>query len=152
MENWASCVETLKAPEPFFFSTITPLDWKVPMVAVRDIGAVLAREVVSGMKTSSEDPYIYELHGPQEYDPSDVRDALVDVMGRPVAIHAVEKHQLLGFFQKVFPSSVASEFEEMTVAFLPGGRMIVEPDQVEREVVRGETRLEDALRDLVKHS
>lgn len=150
MENWASCVETLQAPEPFFFSTVTPLDWKVPMVAVRDIGAVLAREIVSGMKTSSAEPYIYELHGPQEYDPSDVRDALSKIINRPVAVKPVERHQLLEFFQKVFPPNVASEFQEMTVGFLPGGKMIVEPDPVTREVIRGETQLEDALRDLVK--
>lgn len=150
MENWASCVETLKAPEPYFFSTVTPMDWKVPMVAVRDIGAVLAREVISGMKTSSEAPYIYELHGPQDYDPSDVKTALTNIMERPVSVKPVERHQLLEFFEKVFPPSIAAEFQEMTVGFLPGGKMITEPDPVEREIVRGETTLEEALRELVK--
>lgn len=152
MENWASCADTLQAPEPFFFSTITPLDWSLPMVAVRDIGSVAAREVVSGMKTSSEAPYIYELHGPQEYSPKDVQAALSHITGKNVTVKGVESHQLLDFFKKVFVPKVAEAYDEMTRGILPGGKLIVEPDPVEREIVRGKTSLEEALRDLVKGS
>lgn len=150
MENWTASIDTLKAPDPFFFSTITPLDYKVPMVAVQDIGAVLAREALAGKKTSRDSPYIYELHGPKDYDPRDVQAALSKAMGRDVAIKSVEKHQLPEFFARVFPPKVASAFVEMTVGFLPGGKMILEPDAVDREVVRGTTRLDEALGEIVK--
>lgn len=150
MENWTSCIDTLKAPEPFFFSTITPLDYKVPMVAVRDIGAVLAREALAGKK-SSQSPYIYDLQGPRDYSPNDVQAALSKALGgKSVAVNPVEKDQLPEFFNKVFPANVAAEFVEMTRSFLPGGKMILEPDPVEREVVRGETGLDEAMRDILK--
>jgi uncharacterized protein YbjT (DUF2867 family) len=150
MENWSSSIDTLKAPEPFFFSTITPLDYKIPMVAARDIGAVLAREALSGKKTS-QNPYIYDLQGPQDYSPNDVRAVFTKALGgRSVAINAVESDQLPEFFGKIFPANVAAEFVEMTRSFLPGGKMIVEPDPVERELVRGETGLEEALTDVLK--
>lgn len=32
MENWASAIDTVKSEHPYFFSTITPLDYEVPMV------------------------------------------------------------------------------------------------------------------------
>jgi len=32
MENWMMALETVHADPPFFFSTITPLDYKIPMV------------------------------------------------------------------------------------------------------------------------
>jgi uncharacterized protein YbjT (DUF2867 family) len=150
MENWSSCVETLKAPEPFFYSTIAPADWKVPMVAVRDVGAVIAREAVSGMKTSSEAPYIYELHGPRKYTPADVEAALVKITAGDVKMEVIEKEKLGEFFGSVLPPNIASDYEEMTVAMLPGGKMILEPDPVEREVVRGKVELEEALREMVK--
>ena len=34
MENWATAMATINSPDPFFFSTITPLDYKIPMVRV----------------------------------------------------------------------------------------------------------------------
>lgn len=36
MENWAMCVGTVKEAG-FFFSTVTPLDYALPMVSLRGV-------------------------------------------------------------------------------------------------------------------
>lgn len=38
---------TLKGPNPFFFSTIMPVEYEIPMVSLLDIGATLAELLTS---------------------------------------------------------------------------------------------------------
>ncbi|OAQ75218.1 nucleoside-diphosphate-sugar epimerase [Purpureocillium lilacinum] len=122
MENWTMGMDTLKAPEPFFFSTITPLDWKVPMVAVADIGSTLAAELLKEEPAPSK-PHIYELHGPRRYTPLDVQAAFSKAVGKQVAVKPVEKSELHGFYSQVFPPEIVGEWVEMSTSFLEGGVM-----------------------------
>ena len=32
MENWSSALETIKSDPPYFYSTVAPLDYSLPMV------------------------------------------------------------------------------------------------------------------------
>ncbi|KAF4455036.1 nucleoside-diphosphate-sugar epimerase [Fusarium albosuccineum] len=145
MENWTMSLETLKSEDPFIFSTITPLDFKVAMVAVKDIGHTLATELIKDSAPPTK-PYIFELHGPQPYTPLDVRHAFSGTLGERVTIKAIEKKDLASFYAQVFPPQIIDEWIKMTTSFLPGG--IAEKDASkpsEVDVVRGKTGLEEAI-------
>ncbi|KAK4091620.1 hypothetical protein Purlil1_4050 [Purpureocillium lilacinum] len=145
MENWTMGMDTLKAPEPFFFSTITPLDWKVPMVAVADIGSTLAAELLKEEPAPSK-PHIYELHGPRRYTPLDVQAAFSKAVGKQVAVKPVEKSELHGFYSQVFPPEIVGEWVEMSTSFLEGGVMAADKvDYSNVNVVNGRTELDEAL-------
>ncbi|RSM14434.1 hypothetical protein CDV31_005451 [Fusarium ambrosium] len=150
MENWTMSLETLKAPNPFFYSTIMPLDFKVAMVAVKDIGQALGSELVKE-STPPTKPYIFELHGPRLYTPLDVKDAFSQVLNKEVGVTAVEKQDLPAFYGKIFPPQIINEWVEMATCFLPGG--IAEKDATnpgEVDVVRGETELIEAIEAALK--
>ncbi|KAI5458281.1 hypothetical protein BGZ63DRAFT_456906 [Mariannaea sp. PMI_226] len=142
MENWTMDVRTLKEPKPYFYTTITPLDMKVPMVAINDIGCAIATEIVKDTPPTAK-PHIIELRGPEDYSSLDVQQAFSDVLKKQVDVKAVEKEGLDEFFGAIFPPSVAKDWTEMTLAFLPGGILYKNPPT--DEVVRGETTLDEAI-------
>lgn len=149
MENWAMSLETLRAPEPFIFSTITPLDWKIPMIAVKDIRSTLASELLKE-STPPAKPYIFELHGPRQYTPLDVQEAFSKALGKEVAIKPVEKSELRGFFSQVFPEPIVGDWVEMATSFLPGGIMAADTVDYDKvNVVRGPTELDKVLKAVV---
>lgn len=148
MENWTMSLDTLKAPEPFFFSTITPLDWKVAMVATKDIGSTLATELTKTEQPPSK-PHVFELHGPRSYTPLDVKEAFSEALGREVVVKPVEKDELEGFYGQVFPKEVVGEYVEMTLSFLAGGVAERDPDEVREGIVRGKTELGEVLGEAV---
>lgn len=141
-------VDTLKAEPPFFFSTITPLDWTVPMIAVKDIGSTLAREALK-QTPSPKRPHVLELHGPRDYTPQDVQKAFTKALGKHVDVKPVPKEELPAFFAQVFPPDVAGDWVEMATSFLPGG--VMKPGEVEEGtgVVNGETELDEAIKQAV---
>ena len=149
MENWTVALDTLKDPEPFFFSTVTPLDYKVPMVAVKDIGQVMATQLITAEKQPTS-PYIFELHGPRDFTPLDVQASFSKAMGKDVAVKPIEQDQLLSFYGRVFPPSIVGEWVEMAKSFLPGGPAVENPPpEKERGVVRGKTELDEAIGEAV---
>ncbi|KAF4430543.1 hypothetical protein F53441_13947 [Fusarium austroafricanum] len=146
MENWTMSVETLKAPEPFFFSTITPLDFKVAMVAIKDIGEAMATQLTKEWTPPSK-PYIMELHGPEPYTPLDVQKAFSQALNKHVEVRAIEKDELEKFYGQIFAPQIVSEWVDMTLSFLPGGiaeKDLSKPSEV--DVVHGKTSLIEALK------
>lgn len=115
-------LDTLKGPDPFFFSTITPVDYKIPMVSIADIGATLAEQLAS-TEILPRKPYVVELHGPQMYSPLDVRAAFSKALGKEVELRPVEKDQLRQFYANVFPSSIVDYWTEMAESILPDGKL-----------------------------
>lgn len=150
MENWALFLDSLKKPDPFIYSTITPLNWKIPMVAVKDIGHRMAEELTSTEEQPSS-PYVYELQGPRDYDPMDVQAAVAKVIGKHVDLRPIEQDQLPEFYGKLFPPSIVDDWVEMATSFLPGGKATdVLPPENERDIVRGSTELLEAIQDAVR--
>lgn len=149
MENWTAALDTLRGPEPFFFSTVTPLEWKIPMVAVGDVGAVIAAQALK-RESSPRRPYVFELHGPRMYSPLDVQVALSDALRTRVAVRPVARGDLDGFYKQVFPEDVVPEWVEMATSFLPGG--VMKPGDVEEGtgVVNGKTELGYAVKNAVE--
>ncbi|KAF5557202.1 nucleoside-diphosphate-sugar epimerase [Fusarium phyllophilum] len=147
MENWTMSVETLKNPNPFFFSTITPLDFKIAMVAIKDIGEAIATQLTRDWTPPSK-PYIMELHGPEPYSPLDTQKAFSQALGKDVEIKAVEKEDLAEFYGKIFAPQIVNEWVEMSTCFLPGGvaeKNLSELSDV--DVIYGKTTLAEALRE-----
>lgn len=149
MENWAATLESLKGPEPFVVSTISPDDWSVPMVAVKDIGSALATELLKwpGMPMT---PHVFELHGPRRYTPRDVQDAFSQALGREVGLQIVAKEDLHDFFSKVFPAQIVPEWVEMASSFLPGGILASTAATQDDSALRmGNTDLSEVIQELV---
>ncbi|KAH6612918.1 hypothetical protein B0J18DRAFT_70750 [Chaetomium sp. MPI-SDFR-AT-0129] len=146
MENWATALETL--PAGFFFSTLTPLDFPLPMVAIRDIGLTCADELLTP-PSSSPNPIIYELRGPREYTSVDVQQAFAEATGKEIEVRSVEKDGLDAFYAAVFPPGVAKLFAEMNRSFLEGGILAVDPEPTKGETKYGKTELGEVIRGLV---
>ncbi|PKY01179.1 NAD(P)-binding protein [Aspergillus campestris IBT 28561] len=144
MENWAGGVSSVKDQEnPYFESVITPLEYEVPMVAIKDIGSACAAHLLT--PTLPESPYIFELHGPKPYSVLDVQRAFKDATGKDVAVRPVEKQDLPAFFGQFLPPALVGPFVEMTVGFLPGGVMAQGNPDAEKRVQRGRTGLGDVI-------
>ncbi|KAK4184803.1 hypothetical protein QBC35DRAFT_39104 [Podospora australis] len=142
VENWATALETINAG--FFYSTITPLDFATPMIAVKDIGETLAGELVAVGNPLSSTPYIFELHGPVSTS-LDVKKAFEEVLGREIEVRAVPTEGLLDFYNAVFPPHVAKSYVEMTESFLPGGIMFENPNPT-GEIRHGKTGMVEVFR------
>ncbi|QRD93580.1 hypothetical protein F9C07_8034 [Aspergillus flavus] len=152
MENWAMGVQTAKSEQPHLYSYITPADFEVPMVAVKDMGQAFATYLLK--PDIPERPHIVDVHGPRSYTPKDVQKAFEEAVGKEVELRLVERKDLSQFFAGFLPKNVAEAFTEMTDAFLPGG--IMAPANAENSssdrVWRGKTELREAIRELCEGS
>ncbi|KAL2257809.1 hypothetical protein VTK26DRAFT_9151 [Humicola hyalothermophila] len=146
MENWAMSVETVKEAG-FFFSTLTPMDYALPMIAVQDIGSTCAEELLAAGQPLASSPSIFELHGPRPYTAVDVQKAFEEASGKSVEIRPVEKDGLLDFYSAVFPPAVAKLFVEMNLSFLEGGILYEDPNPT-GEVRTGKTELVEAVKQM----
>ncbi|EGS21335.1 uncharacterized protein CTHT_0031900 [Thermochaetoides thermophila DSM 1495] len=148
MENWASSLETVKEAG-FFFSTITPLDFPLPMIAVKDIGITCAQELLATGTPLTSSPYIFELYGPREYSSLDVQKAFEEAASRSIEVRPVPKGSLLDFYRAVFPPAVAKEFTEMNISFLEGGVLYeLYNGGYEPEIRNGKTELVEVIKEL----
>jgi uncharacterized protein YbjT (DUF2867 family) len=146
MENWIMNLATLKGPDPFFFSTITPVDYKIPMVSILDIGTTLAEQLIDEA-TLAERPYIFELHGPQNYSPLDVRAAFTKALGKEVVLRPVEKKDFRKFYAQIFPPTILDYWVELAMSILPDGKLGTECMLHPRgPVLYGRTDLETAIK------
>ncbi|KAJ6785053.1 hypothetical protein PWT90_05236 [Aphanocladium album] len=151
IENWTMFnADTLKEAEPYFNSLVTPLDFQLPMVAVKDIGSTFATGLLSSY-TPPVKPYVFALHGPKEYSPNDVQAAFSKVMGRQIGMKAIDKDKLADFFSAILPPHLVDAWVEMSTSFLPGGVAAPGSEGIEDvNVVRGKIDLETAIKDAVE--
>ncbi|KAK3346322.1 hypothetical protein B0T25DRAFT_571466 [Lasiosphaeria hispida] len=147
MENWAASIETIQEAS-FFFSTLTPLDFKLPHIATQDIGQACATELLSTGAPLKSNPYIFDLEGPQPYSALDVKRAFEEVVGKELEVRPVEKEGLLDFWSSVFPPEVAKRFTELNLSFLPGG-ILYENSKPTGETRYGKTELAEVLKQLL---
>ncbi|KAE8381118.1 hypothetical protein BDV26DRAFT_106719 [Aspergillus bertholletiae] len=145
MENWRDALSTLAAEPPYFYSTVTPLNYKMPMVSARDIGRACARQLLQTGFPLAARPYIFKMHGPREFSTADVQKAFEEVTGKTIEVRLVENDQLETHFSKLLPSNLVGLFAEMTRSFLPGG--ILEEDMFNfAGIERGQDTLVDAFK------
>lgn len=85
MENAAWDVDSARAG--IIQSFLQPLDHKIPMVAIQDIGRTIAdllRETWNGTR-------VIELEGPHRYSANDIAAGFAKALGHPVHINAVPR-------------------------------------------------------------
>lgn len=131
-------------------SYITPSDWKLEMVSIKDVGKAAAKEATTDAPQSTP-VHIYEIQGAQKegYSSLEVRDAIAKILGKEVNLQLIEKSKLPEFFGSFLPSGCVNEFVEMASSFLPGGALNVSPDP-QANVVHGEISLESALEEAIR--
>ncbi|KAK4098117.1 NAD(P)-binding protein [Parathielavia hyrcaniae] len=147
MENWGMALETL--PAGFFFTTLTPLDYSLPMIAVQDIGSTCAAQLLATGTALPSRPHVFELHGPRAYTSADVQRAFEEVLGKSVEMRPVEKAGLDGFYAAVFPPGVAAHFAEMNRSYLEGGILYEDPRPTPGEKKFGKTELVEVVRQML---
>jgi hypothetical protein len=164
MHNWN--LPTLKEEKPFVYSTMTPVDFKFPMVsvlpwrlglldfanfrykiAVKDIGDTCAAQAVDATRLP-QSPYAFRLFGPEDYSTNNVQQALSEVLGKEVRIETVPSEGFLAFFSHIFPPNVAQLFTDMTKSFLPGGVLDATRENGE-ETKRGKIGLVEGFREML---
>ncbi|CAI4212308.1 unnamed protein product [Parascedosporium putredinis] len=145
-EEWAHFLDAAKADPPVLHSWISPVDHKVPMVDLKDIGECCANTLLSEQTKPS--PYYFKLFGPQHYSSADLKDAVEKVVGTKTELKLIERDQLSGFFAQLgIPETHVPDFVGMTTAVLPGGIMAGDFGYDE-DTVRGKVELVDGLREM----
>ena len=97
MEN--SAWDVAPAKNGVIPSFLQPLDKRVPMVAIADIGrtaAELLQETSQGKNTGHR---VVELEGPQRVTPNEIASTFAHLLGRPVRVEAVSRETWESLFK-----------------------------------------------------
>ncbi|KXH67979.1 hypothetical protein CSAL01_00649 [Colletotrichum salicis] len=161
MENWAAVLKTANNDPPHFSSVLCPIDYAIPMVSVKDVGRTCAKEALTAGTPMRQNPYIFNLYGPESYSTKDVHRAVEDIIYNrnkysynkdnddKVELRLVKDEQLKDFFAQLYQSPAAQLFVEMTRSLLPGG--IVAGDMREGHLLqRGSETLREVIRAILK--
>jgi uncharacterized protein YbjT (DUF2867 family) len=88
-----------------------PPDFKLPMVAPKDLGNIAARLLTE----PAERVGIHYVEGPRQYSSADVSKAFADALQKQVAVEAVPRAQWKDAFRKLgFSESAAASYARMT--------------------------------------
>ncbi|KAF4964379.1 hypothetical protein FSARC_7678 [Fusarium sarcochroum] len=144
-EDFGHLLDAAKEDNPSIKSWITPIDFKIPMVGLKDIAECCANSLQSEFTKPS--PHYFKLFGPRFYSSIDLKEAVEEVTGKKVELELVERDQLLDYWKGIVPEVYAQEFMDMTTAGLPGG-VIAENFVYDDNTVKGRQELVDSLRNL----
>lgn len=150
MENWTLFDrDNLVGADPFFTTLITPPDWKIPMIAVDDIGAIVA-ETLTAAVALDHSPCAFELHGPSDYSSLNVQGAFAEALGRPVRMKCIEKDMIEEYLRPVLPPKSLHLWVDMTLSILPGGTKGLKTAKVGKcTIVRGVKSLQETIQEMV---
>ncbi|KAL6915753.1 hypothetical protein ACHAP8_009471 [Fusarium lateritium] len=147
-EDFAHLLEAGKEKNPTIHSWITPIDYKIPLVGLKDVASNVANSLLAS--TAKPSPHYFNLFGPRAYGSVDLKDAVEEITGKKVELKLVEEDQLLDYWKQIVPEAYAEEFKEMTTAGFSGG-VIAKDFIYDEKTIRGEQELVDALRSLYKN-
>ncbi|KAI1488077.1 hypothetical protein F5X96DRAFT_680750 [Biscogniauxia mediterranea] len=145
-ENWLSALKSMKEEPPSFESPISPPDYKIPMVSVRDVGEYCAEALLD--KSTRPAFHCIDVFGPRLYSSLDVKRSIEEVTGKDGTLVTIEKDKLVEYFAHHVPEVYAQEFADMVTAMLPGGIMAGDFEPGENSV-RGKLELGDVLRHML---
>jgi uncharacterized protein YbjT (DUF2867 family) len=141
LSNWDMSLET--ARNEGVVHTFFPADFKLPMVAPRDIAHAAARLLTEPVERTGT----HHVEGPERYSPGDVAAAFARALGRPVRAEPIPPARwmdaLMGFG---FSKPAAESMAEMTRVTLD------EKYEVAGTPERGTTTLEQYIQELVAPS
>jgi uncharacterized protein YbjT (DUF2867 family) len=147
MDNWSHQIPTLKGPEPSMTSYF-PADDRIPMVAIKDVGSVAAREATTS-DAQEKRVAVYEITGPvsEGYSATEIRDVFSKCLGKEVKLTLIEPSNLPGFFGGIVPPGCVDDMVNMVLCLLPDGVLAKNPDS-DATILTGTTSLEDAMREI----
>ncbi len=138
MSNWDMALEG--ARKDGVVQTMFPADFRLPMVAPRDLGQAAARRLTSGL----DDIGLRNVEGPARYTMNDVARAFADALGRPVRVVVTPREQWEQAFQALgFSRAAAHSYARMTGATLDAEMV------PENETEKGPTTLQAYIAALV---
>jgi uncharacterized protein YbjT (DUF2867 family) len=137
MSNWDHALDT--ARDEGKVQTFFPADFRLPMVAPRDIGAFVAELLLGASKlarSSQAHVPIRCIEGPARWTPADVADAFGRALGREVIPVEIPPKDWRATFEGMgFSPRAAASYAGMTKAAIDADA----PDRA--DVVQGETSL-----------
>ena len=140
MTDWDTALAT--ARDEGAIHTPFPADFKLPMVAPRDLGIAAAR-----LLTAPAASGVHYVEGPEWYSPADVVRAFAAALGRPVEVASVPREGWQDMFRQLgFSEAAAASYARMTAITVDGDYEL--PDSPER----GDTTLEAYIAGLVRTS
>lgn len=139
MSNWDMALES--ARKDGVVQTMFPADFRLPMVAPRDLGQAAARRLMSGL----DDVGVRSVEGPARYSTADVAKAFADALGRPVRPVVTPRDQWVEAFKALgFSDAAAASYARMT------GATLDQDHAPESETEKGPTTLEAYVAALVE--
>ena len=141
MSNWNASLET--AQKEGVVHTLYPVDFKLPMVAPKDIGEIAAKLLSEPIDESG----LHYVEGPEMYSSADVADAFAGALGKPVKAVETPKDKWLPALQQVgFSEKAAKSMAAMTKVTLE------EKYEKTQSPMRGETTLSQYIENLVSEA
>lgn len=141
MSNWDTSLET--AQQEGQLHTLYPADFKLPMVAPKDLGAVAARL----LQEPSAQTGLYYVEGPERYAPADVAAAFSNVLGKDIQVVQTPREEWVSTLKQIgFSQPAADSMAAMTAITLDQNYEL--PDAP----IRGATTLQEYVAALVKGS
>ena len=137
MSNWDGALETAKKEGRVY--TFFPVDFRLPMVAPKDIGIIAANFLTN----DARDFRIHYVEGPEMYSSSDVAKAFSKALNKPVeAMQIPEEKWLPTLKQFGFSEKAARSIAAMTKITLNHLEKAVSP-------IHGDTTLDEYIESLV---
>ena len=144
LENWSS-VAQIAAEQGILPSFYVPLERKIPMVCVADIG----RAVAQAMTADWTGKRIIELHGAADYSPNDVAAAFAAALGRDVQAVAVPESEWRATMSRFgFSPEAVNRYSEMMSGFNSGHIVFEGGSHV--QTVKGQTMIADVIGKLIE--
>lgn len=138
MSNWDMALETARTEGRVY--TFFPADFKLPMVAPRNIAEFAAAVLTQGTVPLGR----YYVEGPEHYSASDVAEAFTAALGTMVSVETIPEPRWMDTLKAVgFSERAAESMTAMTRVTLNGAET---PDAP----VRGGTNLRQYVYDLVR--
>ena len=136
MSNWAFALDVARSEG--VLHSLYPADFALPMVAPEDLG----RAAAQFLSAPSARAGVHHVEGPERYTPTDVADAFVEALDRPVEVAVTPREAWEPSFRRIgFSEAAAAAYAAMTEATLA--------DDFPSDVERGRTTLRDYVAALV---
>lgn len=137
MSNWDAALATAK--NEGVVHTLYPIDFKLPMVAPKDIGKVAANLLMAPVGETR----IHYVEGPEPYSSADVAAAFSRALNKPVkAVQTPPEKWLATLKQMGFSDKAARSMAAMT-------KITLENPDIAQSPIRGETTLWQYVENLV---
>ncbi|KAF5562547.1 isoflavone reductase P3 [Fusarium napiforme] len=130
---------------PTISSWIAPRDFKVPIVSLKDVGEVCAKNLLT--KLESPSLQVIKVFGPRAYSSIDLRDMFEEITATKVELRLAQGDDLKAFFRQIMPEHCIADFMEMIESSLPGG-LIAREYEADENTVTGKADMLEVFREL----